>query len=136
MSARHLLARWFLAEQFLLTLKMEAICSSKTSVDTQWTTRRYIPEDGTLHNHRCENLKSYTEKTAPKIMVVTKSSVAMANHRGAGAVTAGDIPSTIVPLNLREAGILMYWDTFLALGSKKSIPSTRIHSASEYFQFF
>jgi hypothetical protein len=25
-------------------------------VDTQ---RRYIPEDGTLHNHRCENLTSY-----------------------------------------------------------------------------
>jgi hypothetical protein len=24
------------------------------------TTQRYIPEDRTLHNHRCENLKSYT----------------------------------------------------------------------------
>jgi hypothetical protein len=23
------------------------------------TTRRHIPEDYTLHNHRCENLKSY-----------------------------------------------------------------------------
>jgi hypothetical protein len=38
---------------------MEAICFSKTSVDTQWITRRHIPEDDTLHNHRCENLKSY-----------------------------------------------------------------------------
>jgi hypothetical protein len=38
---------------------MEAICSSETSVDTQRTTRSYIPEDGTLHNNRCENLKSY-----------------------------------------------------------------------------
>jgi hypothetical protein len=27
---------------------MEAICSFETSVDTQRTTRRYIPEDGTL----------------------------------------------------------------------------------------
>jgi hypothetical protein len=27
---------------------MEAKCSSETSVDTQRTTRRYIPEDGTL----------------------------------------------------------------------------------------
>jgi hypothetical protein len=35
------------------------ICSSKTSVDTQRTTQRYFPEDRTLHNHRCENLKSY-----------------------------------------------------------------------------
>jgi hypothetical protein len=38
---------------------MEAICSSETSVATQETTRRHIPEDDTLHNHRCENLKSY-----------------------------------------------------------------------------
>jgi hypothetical protein len=28
---------------------MEVICSSETLADTQWTTRRYIPEDGTLH---------------------------------------------------------------------------------------
>jgi hypothetical protein len=38
---------------------MEAICPSETSVDTQRTTPRYIPEVDTLHNHRCENLKSY-----------------------------------------------------------------------------
>jgi hypothetical protein len=39
---------------------MESLCSSETSVDIQRNTRRYIPEDNTLHNHRCENLKSYT----------------------------------------------------------------------------
>jgi hypothetical protein len=38
---------------------MEAICSSEMSVATQQTTRRHIPEDDTLHNHRSENLKSY-----------------------------------------------------------------------------
>jgi hypothetical protein len=38
---------------------MEATCSYETSVDTQRTTRRYIPEDGALHNHRCEILKFY-----------------------------------------------------------------------------
>jgi hypothetical protein len=27
-------------------------------VDFQRTIGRYIPEDSTLHNHRCENLKS------------------------------------------------------------------------------
>jgi hypothetical protein len=31
----------------------------KTLADFQWTTRRYIPEDKSLHNHSCENLKSY-----------------------------------------------------------------------------
>jgi hypothetical protein len=39
----------FLLNLFLWTLKMEAICSSETSLDTQLTTRRYIPEDCTLH---------------------------------------------------------------------------------------
>jgi hypothetical protein len=43
------------------TLKMEAKSSSETSVDFQRTTRRYIPEHRTLHNHRCENLKYYSE---------------------------------------------------------------------------
>jgi hypothetical protein len=38
---------------------MEAICSSETSVDFQRTTRRYIPEDCTLHNRLCEIFKSY-----------------------------------------------------------------------------
>jgi hypothetical protein len=32
---------------YFSTLKMEAICSSETSIDTRRTTRRYIPEDGT-----------------------------------------------------------------------------------------
>jgi hypothetical protein len=34
---------------------MEAICSSEMSVATQQTARRHIPEDDTLHNHRCGN---------------------------------------------------------------------------------
>jgi hypothetical protein len=30
---------------------MEAIYFSEASVDAQWTTRRYIPEDGTLQDY-------------------------------------------------------------------------------------
>jgi hypothetical protein len=41
------------------TLKVEAICSPETSVEFQRTTRRYIPEERTINNHRCENLKLY-----------------------------------------------------------------------------
>jgi hypothetical protein len=33
---------------YSLTLKMEAIYSSEMSVDFQWTTQHYIPEDSTL----------------------------------------------------------------------------------------
>jgi hypothetical protein len=38
---------------------MEALRTTETSVDFQPTTRCYIPEDNTLHNDRCVNLKSY-----------------------------------------------------------------------------
>jgi hypothetical protein len=39
---------------------MEATWSSEeTYVDFQRITRRYIPEDKTLHNHICENLRTY-----------------------------------------------------------------------------
>jgi hypothetical protein len=37
---------------------MEAVRSTETSVPTR-TTRRYIPEDGILHNHHLESLRSY-----------------------------------------------------------------------------
>jgi hypothetical protein len=43
----------------LFTLKLESGCSSETSVDFQYATRRYIPEDRNPHNHSCENLKFY-----------------------------------------------------------------------------
>jgi hypothetical protein len=39
------------------TLKMEAMCSSETSVNFYQATRHRIPEDTSVHSHRCENLK-------------------------------------------------------------------------------
>jgi hypothetical protein len=40
---------------------MEATRSSETSVYNK-PTRRHVPEDGILHSHSRENLKSYKEK--------------------------------------------------------------------------
>jgi hypothetical protein len=48
----------FLALAYSSTLKMEATCSSEMSVDFQWATQHYIPEDRTLHDHDCVNLRS------------------------------------------------------------------------------
>jgi hypothetical protein len=39
-------------------LKIEPTCFSYKSVDFQWTTWHYMPEDRTHHNHGCENLNS------------------------------------------------------------------------------
>jgi hypothetical protein len=50
------------------TLKMEATWSSEASVGFQRTSRHYIPEDRTLHNHRCENLKSYISSSVLPFM--------------------------------------------------------------------
>jgi hypothetical protein len=43
-------------------MMMEALDSFETSVLTR-ARRRYVPEDGILHSHRRENLKSYIALT-------------------------------------------------------------------------
>jgi hypothetical protein len=48
--------------RIFVTLMMEALSSSDTSVLTRATWRK-IPEDGILHSHRSENLKSYIALT-------------------------------------------------------------------------
>jgi hypothetical protein len=47
----------------------QLMCSSETSVDFQWTTRRYIPEEKTLHNHWRENLKSYKKNSSIQTLI-------------------------------------------------------------------
>jgi hypothetical protein len=41
-------------------------------VETQRTTRRHIPEDDTLHNHRCENLKSYINEVFSHVLSLSE----------------------------------------------------------------
>jgi hypothetical protein len=43
----------------IVSLKMEAVRTSETSVNIYLTTWQYIPEDSELHTRRRENLKSH-----------------------------------------------------------------------------
>jgi hypothetical protein len=51
-----------LSSPILVTLMLQALSSSETSILSR-VTRRNIPEDGILHSHRRENLKSYIALT-------------------------------------------------------------------------
>jgi hypothetical protein len=53
------------------TLKMEGTRSFETSVDFQRITWRYTPENRALHNHRCENPKSYISLILPSSGSIT-----------------------------------------------------------------
>jgi hypothetical protein len=50
-------------------LKMEAICSSETSVDIQRTTQRYIPEDSTLQCNYLLNAFKFSVTGTSKLCI-------------------------------------------------------------------
>jgi hypothetical protein len=58
---------WDIAPCSTWQMKMEGPHSSETSVNI-WTTRRYIPEDGNIHNYSSENLKSYKKRFVEKLL--------------------------------------------------------------------
>jgi Fe2+ transport system protein B len=61
------------------TLKMNAMRSSETSVYVPGTRQYYVPEDRTLYNHCCEDLKSYVRNFLHPI--VTRGSVVVPRVR-------------------------------------------------------
>jgi hypothetical protein len=67
-------ANGFPSSPILITLMTEAISSSESSA-LMTTTRRHTPEDGILHSHRRENLKSNKEHITFRKLYLLPSSV-------------------------------------------------------------
>jgi hypothetical protein len=61
---------------------MEGICSSETSVDTQRTTRRSIPEDGTLQIYTKFYLEKSNARYHLKDLEIDGSTVVIMNSAG------------------------------------------------------
>jgi hypothetical protein len=70
---------------------MEAARSSETSVYIQ---RRCIPEDKTLHNHLCKNLKSYTEFNI--LMCLNGGTRSWLRHYATSRKVAGSISDEVI----------------------------------------
>jgi hypothetical protein len=59
-SIKQVASRALIPVGLFFDTEMKMTCSFETSVEFQWTKRRYIPDDGTLLDHRCENHNSCT----------------------------------------------------------------------------
>jgi hypothetical protein len=73
------------------TLKMRATCSSETSIDFQHATRRYIPEDGAFHKHRCENLRPYIKINVFPLTVFLQRRINREKNQHLGFSSMGDM---------------------------------------------
>jgi hypothetical protein len=69
-------------EQIASIFRVEEIVSANQQASKwQQTTRRHIPEYNTLHNHRCENLKSY--EILYDCVTVLQSELSQSSHEAA-----------------------------------------------------
>jgi hypothetical protein len=58
---------------------MDAMYSSKMSVDFQRTTRSYVTKDRNLHNHRCENITSHLRYFVLLLFLITVPTIILIN---------------------------------------------------------
>jgi hypothetical protein len=72
-SSCHLLQAGFLLGLFFGLWRWRRYVPPKRRLNFKRTTRCYIPDDRTLHNHRCENLRSYIDFTRTEITELTNA---------------------------------------------------------------
>jgi hypothetical protein len=116
-------SRWFLA--YSSTLKMEAVCSNVGWLSADYTA--YIPDESTLHNHRCENLKSYIMFEPIHLrctcMVQTSPRFPAANFRGNEDRNADNVcPSTrfgLIPSGQRTRRYHAWYECRMLMGEEK-----------------
>jgi hypothetical protein len=81
--------------------KMEATCSYETSFDFQCTTRRYIPEYATIHNHRCEDLRPYISGAFDFMLYFSnRTSIYLSRLRAGTPTSRGSSPGIVKTFSL------------------------------------
>jgi hypothetical protein len=103
----------------LVTLKMEALCSSETSDFTR-ATRRNIPEDGILHSYRRESLKSYIALTGWALK--RRCNVEWRRL----LVTANVVPSSPILVTLMMEALSSFETSVLARATQRNVPEDSI----------
>jgi hypothetical protein len=97
---------------YFVTQKLEVTCSSKALVDLKWTTLCYIPEDRTLHNHCCENLKSYRSS---HLFTVLLAMLSVSNTEPYNAIAWSQGPTTLTTRSSLLRSLLMVTGSYTVL---------------------
>jgi hypothetical protein len=124
-ACKQVASRAFTLVSFLvysLTLKMETTCSSETSTHFQRATRRYIPEDRSLHNHCCKNLILQCTSALRGVWDDKQDNKTM-GKRLLDVCETRTLSSFVSGIQWGASGSVVGWDTMLQAGrSRVSFP--------------
>jgi hypothetical protein len=87
--------------------RFKRTCSSETSTDFQKATWRYIPEDRTLHDHICTDLKPYISVTVRESLLTVDRRILIPVSYSSGP-SSSPSPEAVVQIEILVIFLSMY----------------------------